>query len=59
MATSPKSVTVERFATLLWPRDEHGISDYANPAVIPLETPRLEEVFPPIDRRTHREPPKE
>ncbi len=47
-------IRVERFATLLWPRDEHGISDYANPTVIPLETPRVEEVFPPIDKRTHR-----
>lgn len=46
-----------RVATLLWPRDDHGITDYANPAVIPLETPRIEEVFQPIDKRTHKELP--
>lgn len=52
-------IRVERFATLLWPRDDHGISDYRNPAVIPLATPRIEEVFPPIDKRTHRVVPEE
>lgn len=50
------AVRCERFATLEWPRDDHGISDYAHPKVIPLPKPRLEEVFPPIDKRTHRMP---
>lgn len=30
---------IERFAHLSYPRDEHGISDYKNPAVIPLTKP--------------------
>ncbi len=52
MAQQP--IKAERFATLEWPRDDHGISDYAHPKTIPLPAPRLEWVFPPIDKRTHR-----
>lgn len=48
------TVRCERIATLSWKRDDDGVFDYANPAVIPLEAPRVEEVFPPIDKRTHR-----
>lgn len=51
--TSP-SVKALRVATLSWPRDEHGVSDYANPSIIPLAVPREELVFPPLDTRTHR-----
>lgn len=49
-----RKVKALRIATLLWPRDDHGVSDYANPAIIPLDQPRVEEVFEPLDRRTHR-----
>ena len=52
-------IRCERIATLLWKRDDHGVYDYANPAVIPLETPRIEQVFPPIDKRTHRVLPED
>lgn len=51
---SSSTVRCERIATLSWKRDDEGVYDYGNPAVIPLTTPRIEEVFPPLDRRTHR-----
>lgn len=39
MSTKPSRFILERFANLSFPRDDHGVSDYSHPAVVPIDKP--------------------